>query len=407
MNNINSKPTNLAKVAISHDYFVQNGGAESVVESFLEIYPNADIYTSVYYPQNFTEATGNPLTQKAYLEGRIKTSKLNNVFINNNGKDRGTLKLFKHLFFLYPLSMQMITVENYDILIISSTYCGKNVKIKNVTTTLHYCHSPVRFLHGLITETDHSSLSAIQKIGTAILSPILKYQDLQAVKYLKSKNCIWIANSNFIKDTILKVYNEESYVIYPPVDINKYIKVVRKPIEEVIALDYYLCHGRISFHKRLDLAILACLKLGKKLIISGKSALDSDLNSLKALIPDNLSHQIEFRGRTTDRELEELISGAKAMIFPGKEDAGIAPIEMIAAGLPVIAFQAGGALEYVQDSINGLFFKDQSVDSLIDAINDYELILNNNTFDLQVMQDSVSKFSKQTFKTQIKQILDK
>jgi glycosyltransferase involved in cell wall biosynthesis len=378
------------RVAIAHDYFNQNGGAEKVVESLLKLYPDADVYTSTFIPENFRNDVN---ISKAYNEGRVKSTFLDKIFLKDGSKS-SFIKYFKHLFFIYPMVMSFVEVKDYDVVIISSTYCGKNVKISNCDKVIHYCHSPVRFLHGLVTEKDHSSLSIIEKVGTFALKPILKYLDLKAVKYLNSKGCVWIANSNFIKATLSKVYGVSCSVIYPPVELVKYLPVVRneRPDEE-----FYLCHGRISFHKRLDLAILACLKLGKKLYISGISGLENDIDSLRALIPNDKRDQIVFLGRTTDDQLFEKVRNAKAMIFPGKEDAGIAPIEMLASGLPVIAYGAGGALEYVIPDTNGVFFKDQTVESLVEAIGRFEMA----SFDAKTIKASISEFSEEVFLTKM------
>jgi glycosyltransferase involved in cell wall biosynthesis len=383
------------RVAIVHDYFNQNGGAEKVVESLLKLYPTADLYTSTYIPENFTkEKSGYEFVPKAYEQGRVKSTYLDKFFLNKDKTKSDRLKFFKHLFFIYPIVMSFVKIKNYDLVIISSTYCGKNIKIENCGKVIHYCHSPVRFLHGLVTETDHASLSFIQNVAISIFKPFLKWMDLKAVKYLNGLDCVWVANSIFIQKTIEKVYGVSSTCIYPPVDLGKFANVLRErdPKE-----DFYLCHGRISFHKRIDLAILACLETGDKLYISGVSALESETNGLKQLVPNDKKDQIIFLGRTSDEQLLELVANAKAMIFPGKEDAGIAPIEMIAGGLPVIAYGAGGALEYVQEGVNGLFFTPQNVDPLVLAMSNFKKL----ELDTKKIKTSVNEFSEQVFMSKI------
>jgi glycosyltransferase involved in cell wall biosynthesis len=375
------------KVAIVHDYFIQNGGAEKVVESLLKIYPQADIYTSVFCPDNLKD---NPLTLDIYQAGRVSTSIMQKLMISQD-KPTWALKYSKHLYFAYPTAMSLMHVNGYDKVIISSTYCAKNVRLSDNKQVIHYCHSPTRFLHGLVTEKDHSSLPLWQKVVSKVFfEPVLRFQDLRAVKYLVSHNTIWIGNSNFIKDKIREVYHISADVIYPPVDIDKFSTVVRNPNPTE---DYYLCHGRISFHKRLDLAIQACVKMNRKLKISGISVLQEDIKYLKSLVPSGSEHLIEFLGRTTDKQLRELVANAKAMIFPGQEDAGISPIEMMSGSLPIIAYQSGGALEYVQDGINGVFFKIQDVNCLVEAIQEFEAM----SWDTEVIKSSVKKFSEEYF----------
>jgi glycosyltransferase involved in cell wall biosynthesis len=374
------------KVAIVHDYFNQNGGAEKVCETLLELYPLADIFTSTFNPINFENEKN---LNKSYIEGRIKTSILDKLFIKN-GKPTFWTKFTKHLYFVYPLVMWLMQVKDYDLVVISSTYCGKNIRLNNNKKIIHYCHSPVRFLHGLITEKDHSTLPIWQKLISTLIKPLLKMLDLGAVKNLIANDTIWISNSKFIKQAVNDVYHVDSDVIYPPVDISRFqsIERVENPKEE-----FYICHGRISFHKRIDLAIEACIKLNKKLKISGTSALTIDLENLIKLVPEDKKHLIEFLGRTDDQTLDTLVSEAKAMIFPGKEDAGIAPIEMLACGMPIIAYQSGGALEYVIEEINGVFFKEQSVEDVIEAINKFESL----SFQKEEIKKSVLKFSDKIF----------
>lgn len=390
------KITKNSKIAIVHDYFNQNGGAENVVESLLNLYPEADIYTSVFIPSQFLNS---PFITASYKAGRVRTTVLNRIFVKN-GVVTKYLKYFKHLYFVYPIFMSFLEVKDYDLVIVTSTYCAKNVKLTNNKKILHYIHSPARFLHGLLTEKDHSSLPLWQRIISGILKPPLKWLDLRAVDNLVRQNTYWVSNSRFVRSIVKQAYKIDSDVIFPPVNLSKYNKIIRK---ESTIEEYYICHGRISFHKRIDLAIEACLQLNRKLYISGTSALLEDFEALKKIVPEGKKDLIVFLGRTTDQQLEDLISKAKAMIFPGKEDAGIAPIECLASGLPVIAYQAGGALEYVQDGINGIFFKTQEVDCLVDAILEFELT----KLDIDTIKNSVVEFSEESFATKILETVDK
>lgn len=390
------KITNNSKIAIVHDYFNQNGGAENVIESLLKLYPKADIYTSVFIPQHFVNS---PILTEVYNSGRIKTTLLDKIFMKN-GQKTNNLKYFKHIYFLYPIFMSFLEIKNYDLVIVTSTYCAKNVKLNNNKKILHYIHSPARFLHGLLTEKDHSALPVWQKVISTVIKPPLKWLDLNGVANLVRQNTYWVSNSHFVRSMVKKAYKIDSDVIFPPVNLTKYNKITK---EESLIEEYYICHGRISFHKRIDLAIEACLVLNKKLYISGTSALEIDFENLKKLVPESKKDLIVFLGRTTDEQLEGLISKAKAMIFPGKEDAGIAPIECLAAGLPVIAYQAGGALEYVKDGINGIFFEKQEIDCLVEAILEFELT----KFDIQIIKDSVVEFSEESFANKIIDTIDR
>lgn len=382
------------RIAIVHDYLHQYGGAEKVVETWLEMYPHADVYTSFSTEGIFNSSTIFDLAKK---EGRIHTTWLQLVMPT-------LIRFYKHLFWLYPIIMSFVVVKKYDVVLISSTYCAKNVRYKGCGKLIHYCHSPVRFLHGLVTETDHKTINPILKSFIPLFIAPLRWMDNRAVGYLNRHKCIWISNSQFIQQTIKEVYNTESVVIYPPIDLESYLPIERKPNTQK---PFYICHGRISFHKRLDIAIEACLRSGRRLVISGASALPKELNTLKEIIHTyeaknpSSQHLITFLGRTTDEQLLELMAEAQGFIFPGKEDFGITPIEMLAAGLPLIAYKAGGALEYVNDGVNGIFFDEQSVDHLIQALDRYETI----TWDTKIIKLTSKPFAKNIFQNRIHELV--
>jgi glycosyltransferase involved in cell wall biosynthesis len=382
---------NNPKVAIVHDFFFQNGGAENVVEKLLEIYPQATVFTSIFINSKF----GNkPLLQQAFAQNRIRTTLLQHIFCWQNNL---ILRYFKHFFWLYPLAMCCVAVQNFDVVIISSTDCAKQIRVKNVKKLLHYCHSPTRYLNGLVTETDHRNLGFATRLVLPLFVFWLRKLDHNAVKYLNQQRCIWIANSKFIQTVIQDIYKTESVVIYPPVEIQNYLKIDRK---SEFAEDFYLCHGRVSFHKRLDLAVLACLKLGRKLKISGTSALESQMNDLQKIVTDYEHHHpeskglVEFLGRTSDQEVQVLLTQCRGFLFPGKEDFGITPIEVLAAGVPIVAYKAGGALEYIEDGVNGVFFDQQTVESVITGILRFESI---QTWDITAIKNSSKPFSSQIF----------
>ena len=398
----NQKP----RIAIVHDFLFQYGGAEKVVEKWLAMYPEAEIYTSFFVPEKFASST--TITQAA-KDGRIYTTWINNFF---NYKFRGgkiLTRFQKHLFWLYPLLMRMVTLRGFDLVLISSTDCAKQVTIKPdrsgvLPKIIHYCHSPTRYLNGLTTETEHQSLPLLMRIVIPFFILWLRPLDLNAVKRLNSWNCVWVANSKYIQGLISSVYQTDSVVIYPPTETETFGKIIRTLCVE----DFYLCHGRISFHKRIDLAILACLQLGRKLKISGISALDKQMQDLQKLVDDAVAIDstkeglIEFLGRTTDDQAFELIAGARAFLFPGKEDFGISPIEMLAAGVPLIAYQAGGALEYVKDGVNGVFFENQTVEDLVEAILRFETLPK---FDEQAIRGSSKAFGSQPFEMAIRKLI--
>jgi glycosyltransferase involved in cell wall biosynthesis len=390
-------------VVIVHDFLFQYGGAEKVVEKWLEMYPQAILYTSFAIPEKFQSS---PIFRKAFEQNRIKTSFAQRIFdIKDQTGNPKFLRFQKHLFWLYPLAMRTITIKNADVVLISSTDCGKQVRLKNCSKIIHYCHSPTRYLNGLTTETEHATLSLSYRLALPLFTWWLRLLDQDAVKYLNKHKTIWIANSKYIQETIKNVYNTDSQVIYPPIELNKFLSNPRKPSKD----KFYLCHGRISFHKRIDLAIKSCLRLGKKLKISGISGLQKQTDDLKKIVADyetvhpESKGLIEFLGRTTDKQVLDLMTECKAFLFPGKEDFGIAPLEMLGAGVPIIAYKAGGAIEYVQDELNGVFFIEQTVVSMTSAITKFE-----NTFmeKTENIRKSSLGFDEDVFKKEISNIVE-
>ncbi len=394
-------PTSQPKTAIINDFFFQNGGAEKVVEELLNIYPESDVFSTIFIESKFRDS---PQLTRAWNEGRVRTTWLQWFFVFNNGF---LLRFFKHFFWLYPIVMRGVRVHNYDLVIISSTDCAKQVDLEGNQKLLHYCHTPTRYLHNLITETDHSSLGLLQRIMLKVIVPIIRKMDLQAVNNLKKNNCIWIANSRFIQGLIKDKYTADSTIIFPPIDLEKFLPIVPKKINIWTKDSYLLSHGRISFHKRIDLAIESCLELGINLKISGISAVNGQIESLKRIItdyqnanPDKVLPHIEFLGRTSDEQLFQLIENCSGFIFPGKEDFGITPVEMLASGIPLIAYGEGGALEYVTQTTNGVFFENQSIEELIQAILEFQKI----TFDVGKIKQTSKEFSTQRFVDGIKGI---
>jgi glycosyltransferase involved in cell wall biosynthesis len=375
------------KIAIVHDYLHQFGGAEKCIEAWLKAFPKAQIYTTVYSPDKFSSSK---YFQKAFDENRIKTTWLQKFM-------PFFTKYFKHFFWLYPLVMSFVKIKDQDLLIISATYCGKNIKFENCQKAIFYCYTPTRFLHGLVTEVDRQSINPLLKKILPIFEKPLKWLDLRAIKYLKQKKVEFWTISNYIQKITKEIYKTDSIVVYPPVELDKFLKIQRSPEQKE---PFYFSFGRISFHKRIDLIIKTCLELDRKLIIAGTTALELEMLKLQKIISDfkkqNPTNKtnIQFVGRISDQDLNKYLQTTKGFLFPGKEDFGIAPVEALAAGVPVIAYQSGGALEYVQEDINGIFFKEQEVKSLKKAILKFE---NKKDWDFQKIKKTSQKFSEEKF----------
>lgn len=373
------------KVAICHDYLYQFGGAEKCLQQWLKIYPQAEIYTSFSIPEKFK---GSLEITQAFQEKRVKNSFLQWFF-----NFPWALKFQKHLFWLYPLAALSQKVINYDLVIVSSTYSAKYNQIIGAKKILFYCYTPTRFLHGFITETDRKTINPFLRMLIPLFTYWIRIIDLWSVKKLAEKKAVIIAISKYIQRNILKVYKLKSKIIYPPVNLKDFYSLSKTRSE---IQDFYLYFGRISFHKRVDLVIESCLELGKKLVIVGSSSFPPEMQKLKNLVGSDSTSLVEFKGRVDDAERNHLLTKAKAMIFPAKEDFGIAPVEAVAAGCPVLAFKAGGALEYIVEGLNGYFFSKQTKDSLKQAILKFEA---SKPLNIKAMRESVKKFDEENFKS--------
>ncbi len=393
------------KIALVHDFLFQFGGAEKVVEQWLIMYPKANLYTAFYFPEKFSDS---PVFQEADEQGRIKTSFVQSLF-NIKNKEGGRIfgRFAKHLFWLYPIAMRLMTVKNYFCVLISSTDCGKQVRFHNCYKIIHYIHTPTRYLHNLVPVDNYQHLSLFKRVFLSVFQFLLRPLDLSAIDYLKKQGAITISNSEYTQFQVWDKYTTQSTIVYPPVDIVKFNEIQRN-IET--REDFYLSHGRVSFHKRIDRAIQACLELEKKLVISGGFGLESDRITLQKRIddfritnPDKIV-DIEILGRTSDEQLTDLMAKCKAFLFPGKEDFGIAPIEFLSAGIPVIALAEGGALEYIVDSKNGVLFNQPEVESLKNGMIRFETLDKEECFDTNYIKSSANRFSNQVFQDGIRRI---
>lgn len=384
------------KTAIVHDYFYQNGGAEKTVEAMLEVFPESDIFTTLYYPKNFT---GYPWLTSLWDQGRIKTSFMQGFIANKFG-----IKFFKHFFWLYPFAMKSVVVDGYDLVMISSTYPGKNVTIKNAKKIISYCHSPSRFLHNMTRETDLKSINPILKLIIPIFTSILKPLDIRSAQKLHQRGAYWYANATHMVDVIRDAYGFTSQILFPPVDTDHFISLPKNTNNEE---PYYYYFGRISFHKKLDVIIEACAKAKKRLYICGGSGIEADINALENLIAHletqyaGTKDRIKLLGRLPDLERDRYLQGAKGFLFAGKEDFGIAPIEALASGTPIIMYKAGGALDYLIDGSNGVFAQEQTSDSFVEAITRFETI----SFEEKKVRNSSKKFDKNSFKKELIRVM--
>lgn len=364
---------NLMRVAIFHDYLNQFGGAERVLLAFLELFPEADLYTILYDERKTFGFFRNKVTGTSFLDFQTVRK--------------------RHRFFI-PLmpwaSEKMVIKNNYD-LIISSTagYAkGFNYSRRHGYIPFHicYCHSPLRYAW----EFDYLKdvPFAPWPFKELVVKPVanwLRKWDLRTADRVN----IFIANSKFIAQKIKFYYKREASVIYPPVDLGKFYYDPPPHSNRLKSEDYYLMVGRLLYYKRFDLGIEVFnrLKLPLKIVGLGPEAEKLKRNA-------NLNF-IDFIPAATDEELKNIYNRARALIFPQIEDFGLVAAEAQACGLPVIAFDGGGAREIVVERKTGLFFKEQTPAALVRAIKEFEKL----KFDRSEIAEQARRFSKEKFKS--------
>lgn len=351
------------KIALIHDYLVEYGGAERVLEALCEIFPDAPIYTLLYDEK----ATGYVFKDK-----EIHTSFLQ--------KTPFAVKHHRMFAPLMPIAVEQFDLSYFDVALSNSASFAKGIITKPKTTHINYCLTPTRFLwddsHRYIDEFKLPWL--IKKITPAFIA-YLRIWDKEAALRVDR----YITDSNFVKARIKKYYNREADVINPPIDINKYF--ISKKID-----DYFLMVGRLVAYKRFDLAIKVFNAIGKQLKIVGDGPERSNLQKMA-------NENIEFLGLVSDYKLPELYSRAQAVIFPQEEDFGLVPLEAMASGRPVIAYKSGGALETVIDGQTGVFFDEQTEIKLALAIGKYY----QSQFDPETIRNHAANFDKEIFKEKI------
>ncbi len=355
-------------IAIVCDWLTNLAGAERVVLAFHEIFPDAPIYTSVFIPEEFPQLA----------QARVETSFIQKIPVLKK----------KHQAFplLRTIVFERFDLSGYDVVLSSSHAESKGVITGTNTLHICFCHTPIRYYwsgyHYYLKYPQFGLLNAFIKMVMPYLSSYLRMWDRLAADRVD----IFIANSCNVAERIKKYYRRDATVINPPVDTS-WIRLSDSPGE------YFLTVGRLIPYKRVDLAIHAFNHLGLPLKIVGTG---SEFGRLKEMAKSN----IEFLGKVSDKELAEIYAGCIALVFPPEEDFGITPLEAMAAGRPVIAYRAGGAVETVIEGKTGVFFERQEPDSLIEAVKNFKpekfdrstLVAHAKKYDVSVFKEKIRNF---------------
>ncbi len=366
------------KVALVHDHLAQDGGAEKVLKIFTDMFPDAPIYTLLYDKQN---------AEKYYSGRKIETSIIQKL--------PGGVKYYKWYMPFMPMAVEFFDLTKFDLVLSDASAFAKGVITSTKTKHICYCHTPTRYLwsdtHQYINELKYNKY--FKKVIALSLNKIRVWDRIAA-----DRVDVFIANSKFVANRIKKYYRRESELIYPPVDVERFM--LSDELE-----DYYLIGGRLAPYKRVDLVIDAFNYLKKnnagslfKLKIFGSG---EDMLRLKNLANNN--QNIEFLGRVNEEEKVRLYSKCLAFINPQEEDFGITAVEAMASGRPVIAFESGGATETVIKNKTGVFFKKQSVHNLVSVLEKFCP----NKFNSVEIRSHAEQYSTNRFKKEISNFINK
>ena len=367
------------RVAIVHYWFAGYAGGERVAAALADMFPQADLFALVADP--------------AELPPSLRRHKLTTSFLQ---KIPGSLRWYKHLLPLQPIALEQFDVSSYDLILSSESGPAKGVISPARACHICYCHSPMRYLWDMHHEYLRHMNWFTRKVFS-ITSHYLRMWDLASAARVD----FFVSNSNNVASRVRKHYRRDSVVVHPPATI---------PDARIAdhADDYYLVVSRLIDYKRVDLAIEACQRMGRRLRVVGGG---DQFKSLKKKAGPN----IEVLGHLPDRELQEQYAHCRALLFPGEEDFGIVPVEAQSFGRPVIAYGRGGALETVVASYSdrglepeistGLLFPEQTVESLVQAIEQFESV--EHRFSPMFIQQHAQRFDLNRFTSEMNAVIER
>jgi glycosyltransferase involved in cell wall biosynthesis len=330
----------------------------------LELFPEAELFTSVYDPARWP----------ALRDHVVHTSFLDRL--------PGAKAHYPKLLPLMNLAFESFDLSGFDLVISSSHSCAKNVLTGTETLHVCYCHTPMR--HAWEPRHLTGELGAGTSVAARMLLGRLRRDDLAGA----SRPDVFVANSTHVAERIRKHYRRDAVVVHPPVDVERHLYRPRR--ED----DYYLVLGRVVPYKKVELAVGACATLGRPVKIVGEGR---GMEAARAAAGPGT----EFLGFVDDDEVDALLSGARGLLFPGEEDFGIVPVEAQAAGVPVIAYGAGGARDTVIENETGVFHAEQTVTSVASAILQAESM----RFDEYRLRANARRFGLARFRAEMTDVL--
>lgn len=365
------------RVAIVHYWLLQRRGGEKVVEAIANLFPQAHLYAV--------------LADRKALSPALQRLPLTTSFLQYVP---GSRKLYRHLLPLHPLALEQFDLRGYDLIISSESAPAKGILAPPAACHICYCHSPMRYIWDMY-QPYRRGLHGLSRHTFTFAAHYLRLWDSASASRVDH----FVANSAHVANRIRRYYGRESVVIHPPVDVSAgYLSPS--------AREYYLIAGRLTGYKRVDLAIEACNRLRRPLHVVGDGACYKQLRRLAGIT-------VKFLGSLPDSALHEQYADCHALLFPGEEDFGMVPVEAQSFGRPVIAYGRGGALETVRgfstaeasdpEECTGVFFPEQTPDSLVNAIRLFESV--EARFSPRLIQSHAWRFDVSRFKDEITQFV--
>jgi glycosyltransferase involved in cell wall biosynthesis len=355
----------MMRIAVVHDYFTQLGGAEKVAEELYRMLPGPSLFATVALPECMPPQLNDVLVNTSWMQN------LPNIH-----------KYYRFYFLLYPLAVSSMNLTDYDLVVSSSSSYAKGVRTGHDSIHVCYCHTPMRWAWSYESYSSRESFGLVQRTLLPILIRGLKHWDECASRQPDH----FVANSKVVAERIRRAYGRCAEVIHPPINIDRFQMSMERE-------DYYVVLSRLVSYKRIDLAVQACTERRRKLLVIGHGPDRQRLESIAG-------PSVKFLGRVPDNDVEYHVSRCRALIFPGEEDFGMAPLEVAAAGRPTIAYRAGGAAETIIENVTGIFFDRQTAECLGDSIERFErqewcsdvIRRHSEKFSVEIFQDRFRSF---------------
>jgi glycosyltransferase involved in cell wall biosynthesis len=361
------------RVAVVHHWFVTRGGGERVAECISSLFPKAEIFTL--------------MANDSGIPDRLRPRRMHTSFLQRIPMAKSH---HRHMMPLYPAATEMLDLRGFDLVISSDSGPIKGVRVDEGAVHICYCHSPMRYLYDGY-EAYRAQMGTVTRAAFSAFANKLRKWDVQAAQRVTH----FIANSQYVAGRIQRCYGRESTVIYPPIDLH----LAQRPATQG---DHYLCAGRLVGYKRAELIIKACIRLGRRLRVAGTGPEEGRLRNLAG------AGNVAFLGEMETQALWKEYGSCRALLFAADEDFGMIPLEVQACGRPVIAYGAGGSLETVRGNGNlptGVYFGEQTVESVMEGILRYEAAEAAGSFDPTEIQRWAAKFATPRFMRQIREFI--